>query len=302
MLLLVGDNAFHGISHLSQERAMSRGESATDSKYATGLMKSAFEHGADGFMFSVSDSTLSILRGLRDAGVAKELSLFPIVPYAYEYVSLATRKGVLGIGRRFLAQSISSTGLGTVARSLRGALGSDPVALLEAYLRFELSRVRSSVGARVEPKALLLHEVVTDMALAFDMEWLFRSYISFLKSCGVAAGFETRNFAFLVRKFQEWGLAEKELVVATPFNKIGFQMSPSREECEHALAGAQGLTVIAMSVLAAGYLTLPEAAEYVARLPNLSGIAVGVSKPQHALETFTALRGRLQVPSLAEQA
>jgi len=296
MLLLVGDNAFHGISHLSQERARSRGSSVTAPEYAAGLVRGCVEGGAEGFLFSVSETTLSILRRLRREGIAAGLGLYPIVPYAYEYVSLATRAGVMGIGRKVLAQSMSSSGLGTVAKSLRGALSSNPVALLEAYLGFELSRVRAAVEGQVVPRSLLLHEMVTDMALAFGMDWLFRGYVRFLREQDVLPGFETRNFALLVRRLTEWGLAYEGLVVAAPFNRVGFQMSPSREACERALTGVKGLQVVAMSVLAAGYLGLGEALEYVASLPGLAGVAVGVSKPEQALETFAALRARFQAP------
>ena len=51
--------------------------------------------------------------------------------------------------------------------------------------------------------------------------------------------------------------------------------------------------VIAMSVLASGYLDPAEAAEYIKKLPNLTGIVVGVSKEKHASETFRLFREEL---------
>jgi hypothetical protein len=44
--------------------------------------------------------------------------------------------------------------------------------------------------------------------------------------------------------------------------------------------------LIAISILAAGYLKLDDAMEYIASLPNVKGAAVGVSKEKHARETF----------------
>jgi hypothetical protein len=44
-----------------------------------------------------------------------------------------------------------------------------------------------------------------------------------------------------------------------------------------------------MSIMAGGYLRLDEATDYLSTLPNLSGIAVGVSSKEHAQETFTKL-------------
>jgi hypothetical protein len=71
-------------------------------------------------------------------------------------------------------------------------------------------------------------------------------------------------------------------------------MSPSRTECEKALASVPESSIIAISILAAGYLKLPEAIEYLRNLSSLKGVAVGVSKEQHAYETFRVLRERLE--------
>ena len=141
--------------------------------------------------------------------------------------------------------------------------------------------------------SILLHEVVTDMALALNMEWLIRTHIEFMQGRGIKPGFETRNFAYLVGKFEEWRIDFRKVVIAAPFNPLGFQMCPSRAECEAALARIPEAEVIAFSILAAGYLKLPEAIEYVASLTDLNGLAVGVSKEHHARETFKLLREKL---------
>jgi hypothetical protein len=51
--------------------------------------------------------------------------------------------------------------------------------------------------------------------------------------------------------------------------------------------------VIAISILAAGYLSPSEAIDYLATLPNIKGVAVGVSKESHARETFKLLKEKL---------
>ena len=63
-LLLVGDNPFHSISHLSQERARGRTEDPGNPKYAASLILTALENGSNGFTFSVSETTLAILKEL----------------------------------------------------------------------------------------------------------------------------------------------------------------------------------------------------------------------------------------------
>jgi len=101
------------------------------------------------------------------------------------------------------------------------------------------------------------------------------------------------NFAYLVNKFREWDIDLSKIIIAAPFNKIGFQMSPSRIECEKALQVPE-CDVIAISILAAGYLELPEAVEYIGGLSNIKGVVVGVLKERHACETFRFLQKKLK--------
>jgi hypothetical protein len=142
--------------------------------------------------------------------------------------------------------------------------------------------------------SVLLHEVVTDMGLALNFDWLFKSYVSYISKKDIVPGFNTRNFPHLVRKFKEWDIDLDETVVATQFNKAGFQMNPSRDECEKTLSSLSRPIVLAISVLAAGYFKPPEAAEYLASLENLKGIAVGVSTMNQARETFALFQDRLK--------
>lgn len=63
-------------------------------------------------------------------------------------------------------------------------------------------------------------------------------------------------------------------------------MCPSQQECVESLKHARDAEIIAMSVLAAGYLKPSEAIEYVSNLKGISGLVIGVSKEQQATETF----------------
>ena len=85
-ILLVGDNPFHGISHLSQQSVKNRGTEITRAKHASDIVKTSIENGANGFMFSVSETTLSILKMLPEKETKERLNLYALVPYAYEYV------------------------------------------------------------------------------------------------------------------------------------------------------------------------------------------------------------------------
>jgi hypothetical protein len=293
-MLLVGDNPFHGISHLSQERARVRGDAMTHAEYAANLVMTSLENGANGFMFSVSEMTLSILRVIREMGGSKRLRLYAIVPYVFEYVRLATQIGMPGLAKKFMKQIAVSGNVRAIAMGLKGVIRTDPVALLKTYLIYEISRIRSSAGKQAYLSSILLHEVITDMALALNFDWLFHSYVTCLSKLGMTPGFNTRNFPYLVRKFEEWNIDLGQTLIATPFNKVGFQMNPSKQECETTLSDLSSPIVLAISILAAGYLQPSAAMEYLADLPNLKGIVAGVSTKQQARETFMLLKERFQ--------
>lgn len=285
--LLVGDNPFHGISHLSQGRARARLTDEDISGYAANLVKLSLENGAGGFMFSVDETTLSILRELNGV-YSGEVSLYAIAPYAYEYVRKSTQTGgVNGLVTGFTKQMVfSSSNLKVLAANAGGILRFDLSALLKAYVTYELSRINAVKAANMHLETFMLHEIITDMALALNLKKLCQTYIAFLESKRVRPGFETRNFPYLVDKFSEWGIDFSKLTLTSSFNKVGFQMCPSQSECEEALERAKDAEVIAMSVLAAGYLKPAEAYGYIARLDGISGLVIGVSKEQQAKETF----------------
>jgi hypothetical protein len=254
----------------------------------------AIENGANGFMFSVSDVTLSILKSMREQNAIDQVEFYAIVPYAYEYVRIATQTGTPGLARKIAKQIAMSGDVGAVLGGLSATVRMNPIGVLKTYLAYELSRIKSSAGEKAKITSLLLHEVITDMALALNFDWLFKSYMSYLSERKITPGFNTRNFPYLVRRFKEWGLNLEEMVIATQFNKAGFQMNPSREEYEKVLSSLSRPIVLAISVLAAGYFKPPEAAEYLASQHKLKGVAVGVSTVEQARETFVLFQERLK--------
>ena len=285
--LLVGDNPFLGISHLSQNRARNRGNALDDPKNCAHLVALSIVNGADGFMFSACNKTLAILEELRKNEIIKDLDLYAIVPYAFEYVRLATQMGGFSaLAKKVLKEMASSRNFMAILRGFKGVAGTDIESLTKAYLSYEFSRIKSSAGKEAHLNSILLHQAITDLALAFNLKPLFKAHTDFALSLGIKPGFNTGNFPYLVKKLKEWSIDLSEVLIAAPFNKVGFQMNPSKEECEKALAEYPEPTVIAVSVLAAGYLKPSEAVDYIKTLPNISGVVIGVSKEKHANETF----------------
>jgi hypothetical protein len=294
-LLLVGDNPFLNISHLSQQKARERVENPGDPVFASHLLQLALENGANGFTFSVCDSNLSIIDNLNLDDLDQGLGLYPVVPYAFEYVQKATQRGgISGLVKKLGWDMVKSGNMESLIYGALTSVTANPSSLMKAYLGYELSRIGSFLNKKVLLESVLLHQVVTDLALALNLDWLFKEYVSFLLRKKITPGFNTGNFVWLVDKFNEWKIDLSQVLILAPFNEIGFQMTPSKTECENALVRLPEPNVVAISILSGGYSSPSDAAKYISTLPNIKGVALGVSKEKHSIESFKILREGFQ--------
>jgi hypothetical protein len=289
--LLIGDNSFIGVSHLAQSRARE-----TISRLNIPLMASivdeAIRNGATGFSFSTHPTNQRILQTLSEMETPPHpLDIYLMLPYAEGYVRLANERGMVGVIKHFMSNLSLRGKTKALLKGGISAITLDPIKLLKVYTEAEIERYLRIKPKSATVRSVLLHEVVTDLALSFRCRELFHEYDKHIRQkLHVKPGYVTRNFAHFVEFFQESNLPMEDIVIMAPFNKAGFQMNPSRETCEAALSSLKREpTVIAMSVLAGGYFTLDEALEYVQSLSNLSGVIVGVSSTQHAHATFRTL-------------
>ena len=288
---LIGDNGFIGVSHLSQERARERSEKL-DVSEIVGIIEAANVAGASGYTFSTHPTNMQVLTALRRSKtLGDEFGLYPVLPYAQGYVRLANEKGI----RALVDETLSKLPLMHRARAVVetgiSAVRLDPVGLMRAYVDVEL---KSYVGPKPEKSAIrsvLLHEVVTDLCLGLGNLSLLDAFARLIREeYHLSPGFVTYNLARFVELFRQEEMTLKDVTIMTPFNSIGYQMSPSRQACETCLSSLSESNVIAMSLLAGGYLSLDQAVEYLRSLSRRVGVAVGVSTRQHAEETFSRLR------------
>jgi hypothetical protein len=171
------------------------------------------------------------------------------------------------------------------------ALRLDTAGMLRTYLDAELKAYLSIKPKNASLQSVLLHEVLTDLCLGLQETHLLDLFVHHVRdNYHARPGFVTYNLSRFIETFREAQMPLEDIVIMTPFNSKGFQMSPSKESCETCLSQLSEGDVIAMSVMAGGYLRLDEAVSYLQSLPRLSGTAVGASTKEHAQETFTKLR------------
>ena len=287
---MIGDNAFIGVSHLSQSHARDT-LWKLDEEVIVDVIRNAISSGASGFAFSTQATNIKILRSLESLRtVRQDFELWPLLPYAEGYVRLANEKGMIGLVREVMSRLPLSGKVRSLAKGAMSAMKLDPIHMLGAYVDMELESYLNVKPESLKLGAVMLHEVVTDLGISLQATRLFDSFIQHIRdNYACRPGFVTRNFARFVKFFRDERLSLKDVVIMTPFNKIGFQMNPSRESCEDALGHLKEGDVVAMSIMAGGYLGLDESIEYLKGLMNVSGVVVGVSSAEHAIQTFSRL-------------
>lgn len=290
--LLIGDNAFIGVSHLSQARARSKAEQLNTDAIVEVIHK-AVQNGATGFTFTTHSTNLAILTALsREAG--PNLQLYPVLPYAQGYVRAANEKGTVKLIAELLSTLSPASKIAGLVKGGLSAVTIDPLRMLKAYVDIELETYVKSKPEYADFGAVLLHDTLTDLGVAFEATELLEEFLAHIRDrYSTRPGFVTRNFVRLVSLFERNDLSLRDVVIMTPFNKAGFQMTPDKQSCEECLSRSDLSEVFAMSILAGGYLSLTAAVDYIKTLPNLSGVVAGVSTNQHAEETFTALKSLL---------
>jgi len=287
---LIGDNSFLGISHLSQARGRSVGLSlGTEDKVK--IIEKAASCGATGFTFSTDPTNFEVLRGLASSDQIKDdFAVYPVLPYAARYVRVVNEKGITGLMNDVLSSLSAVEKARLIVHSGISTLTFNPIGAMMAYIDSELSQIPKEAKIR----SVLLHEVITDLGVSFRATEIFQSFTQHIRNKWHATpGFVTRNFPKFVDLCHEINQPLSDILIMTPFNSIGFQMNPSRESCEAYLTRVGDGKIIAMSILAAGYIPLYDAVAYIRNLSGISGVVVGVSSLDHSEVTFRTLRESL---------
>lgn len=278
--IILGHNQFIGVDHFTQDRARSRTQKFSETQAIIEIIREFNKLGGGGMMMSTHPKIKSVVTAINeDPVLSKDLNLYPLIPYAQGYIRKANEKGIMGMLNESLAPADAKTKLKISLNAGMNFLKKDIMNLLPTIIDIEMLQFKKS---RVN--GVILHNVLTDLALAFRAQNLFEFYIDYIKdNYHAEPGFGTMNFCTLTNAFDDWGI-KKPLILAS-FNKAGFQMNPSQAACETCLK-SHDLNLIAMSTLASGYLKPKEAYDYLFSLPRVGSVVVGVSSKEHLHETI----------------
>jgi len=277
---MLGDNPFFGVDHLSHERARERADKFQTFDSVVEVIKCAHECGMKDMVVGTRPRLRELIDAIRKKSeLISEIYFNPILPYAQEYVLKVSEKGMLGTMKEVLGGAGIGSELKILTKGGLGFLKKDLNDLFKVLIDVELLKLKD-----VKIKTVYLHPLVTDLALALNMKGLFETFREQIHDkYKKQAGLSTKNFPALVSKLEEWDLKYSDIM--TSFNKAGFLMNPSKEECENVLSKYKG-GVTAMNVFAGGYYGLEETFQYASSLSNLKKIVIGASSVEHVKQTF----------------
>jgi hypothetical protein len=287
--ILLGDNPFLGVSHLAQEKARIERNEVSRVEAKAEIVKAALEGGVTGFTFSTHSSNLELLKymGRQHPEVLGKLNYYILIPYAHSYIRKANVIGTIGLAKAIIRDIV----LKHPADSITSAVTLNFSKVASLFIGME-ANLYLKVLPRERVKALLLHEVLTELIVAYSLVELLEELKGYVeRKLEVGFGLETRNIGQLRRFLEENGIRVDYIM--TPMNPLGYQMTPSKEEAEEAIQelGDQGVKIIAVNILASGAVSLEETCRYLEGYRDkVYAVAYGTVKPYRARENAIKFR------------
>jgi hypothetical protein len=266
--LLLGDNQFFGVNHMSEEKARSQSMRFQNIEAIIDVLDAAYEEGIKTFMCTTHDRVAQICDHWRaDPYRYRDYAFFPCMPYAHKFANAVTDHGVLGAIKRFLPdeglfEAATRGGMSLLRKDIEGVT----TLLIDAEMK---------MFKGLKTPVIFLQNVVVDLLLGLNFKEAFRIFADHVKlRYGAEPGFITMNMPRLLDTLDE--LRIENPIVCSSINRIGFRMCGGIDLYVDNMKRRQ-FRPIAMSVLASGAIRPEQAFEWVCGLPKLEAIVFGAS-------------------------
>jgi hypothetical protein len=276
MELILGHNQFIGISHTSEERGIELQKKFYDASSIYKVVEIAASMGYKNMIIETHPKMLEFLEYYLKSQTF-DMNFYLQVPHIQGYLQKMNEKGISGLFMD-LVQRDGIKNLSSMAlRNVINFAKKDYFSMATSALQIEVAPFLN-----VNIKALLLHNVSTDLLLSLQVSNAFTEYNNYVKdSLKLRVGFTTLNFQLFAKSFEKWNLGTP--LVMTPINPKGFDMNPSKKAVESSLKTYSG-EIIAMNVLGGGAFSVFESKKYIESLGNINYITVGASSLDHLKE------------------
>ncbi len=282
--IILGDNQFFGVNHMSQDKGNESYERFKNLDEIKKTLHYAMDNGVKAVFFSTHPAIYQITEMIReDPVLKKEISIYVNVPYIMKYVQMLNEMGSVQTIKTILKGS-------TLIRNIRNFAKAGFNAATGKFLNISnfLVDIELLPFKDLNVKAVFLHNGLVDLALGYKLHDVLTSFYAHVRNiAGAIPGFGTINFPNLESQLERAGI--DEAIVMTAVNKKGFLMNPGRDETVKAIEKSRH-TILAMATLASGSIAPEEAYEYLFSIQNIRSVVVGLSSRKHADETFKLLR------------
>lgn len=285
--IILGDNQFFGINHMSQEKAQQLAEKFFDINNIYGVYQMAIDSGIRAIMLNSNDRAREICNHFKEnKSKYPQLNWYPSVPYPHKYANLIAEKGIFPAINEVLFKDNSAMGvLGMVAKGGMAVFSKDAMQLMRMLVDVEMKMFNG-----LDVKVVFLQNVITDLILGYGIKEVFYEYCEHIrKKHNALPGLITQNMPYLKMKLEEWGI--KEVVICSSFNKIGYLMSPDINSYIEAANNnnPSDYQLMAMSTLASGAIRAKEAYEFINN-QKIQSVVFGASSKNHIQETVDLIR------------
>lgn len=267
-LLLLGDNQFFGINHMSEEKARAQAIRFQDLSSIIHVLDIALEHDIRTFMCTTHERIEQVSDHLR-AHPTKyaDYRLYPCMPYAHKYANAVTERGMLGAVREFLPDE----GFADAAiRGGRSFLRKDIEGVITLLIDSEMKMFRG-----LSTPVVFLQNVVVDLLLGLRFDEAFAIFDRHVRTrYGAEPGFITMNLPMLLDALDRVDV--RNPIVCANINEAGFRMAGGIDAYERAL-NEREFRPIAMSVFASGAIAPDRALRWIHDHARVESIVFGAS-------------------------
>lgn len=282
--VLLGDNQFFAVNHLSDEKSREQAIRFKDDASIIRVLDQAIETGINTFMCTTHDRIGNICNHVRaNPDKYKGFKIYPCMPYAHKYANAITELGIIGTIRQYVPGNIFST----FTKGGVAYLSKDFIKLMEIFIDAEMKMFKG-----IDTPVIFIQNVVVDLILGLKFYDVFKEYDGYIRrKYNAEPGYITMNLPAMLDALNSVGIENP--IICSSINKIGFRMSGGKEVYERYLE-EKTFRPIAMQVLAAGALRPKEAVEYLSRFPRIESVLFGASSKSHIQETKELIEAHMK--------
>ncbi|KJL47123.1 hypothetical protein RS84_01908 [Microbacterium hydrocarbonoxydans] len=277
--LLLGDNQFFGINHMSEEKARAQAIRFQDTKAILDVVDIALDNGIRTLMCTTHERIAEVCDHMRaNPERYADYRFYPCMPYAHKYANAVTDNGMLGALKQFLPEE------GLLNAALRGGksfVKKDIEGIITLLVDAEMKMFQG-----LNTPVIFLQNVVVDLMLGLGFDEAFAIFDRHVRErYNAEPGFITMNLPMLLDTLDRVGV--KNPIVCANINEIGFRMSGGIDAYKTALR-ERPFRPVAMSVFASGAIAPRPALQWIHDHANVESIVFGASS-RSSIESTTAI-------------